>query len=268
VKVAILGNGWIGKRLQEHLGGEILPGKVLSMAGLERLVSEVKPDVLINAATHNEGYNVDACEINKDRVLFTNSYLPLICAEVALRNKIKLVHISSGCIYDGNCVPLVEEEPPNFFDLFYSRSKIYSESALMPLAEKFGFLILRPRIPLDNRPHQRNILTKLIGYKKVINEANSVTYLPDFLYATEALLREDAWGVFNVVNDGVLLYPDLMDAYKRYRPDFNYEITTLKDLELTRTNVILNTSKLAKYWTSRNINWILDDCVREYIANG
>jgi hypothetical protein len=135
----------------------------------------------------------------------------------------------------------------------------------MPMADKYGFLILRPRIPLDNKPHQRNILTKLIRYGKVIDEPNSVTYLPDFICAVEALLREDAWGVFNVVNDGTLRYPDLMDVYKAYRPDFKYEITTLKDLGITRTNVILDNAKVSKYWTARNINWVLDDCVREYV---
>jgi len=265
MKVAILGNGWIGNRLKDHLGGEMIPGKALTISGLDRIVSEMRPDVLINAVTHNEGSNVDACEINPSAVLFANSYVPLLAAEVALRNKIKLVHVSSGCIYGGGSVPLGEDDPPNFFDLYYSRTKVYAESALVPLAEKFGFLVVRLRIPLDNRKHPRNLLTKLISYRKVIDEPNSITYLPDFLCAVEALLREDAWGLFNVVNDGTLRYPDLMEVYKKYCPEFEYEVTTLEDLGLTRTNIVLDSSKVSKYWTARNINWVLDDCVREYL---
>lgn len=267
MKIAILGNGWIGNKLKEHLGGEII-SSVTTLVGLENTILEMKPEVLINTVGHTGGNNVDACELNRDKTLVSNSLIPLIAAEVAVRNKVKFVHISSGCIYDGCPTALTEEDPPNFFDLFYSRTKIYAEGALKPMINKYGFLILRPRIPLDNKPHLRNILTKLIGYRKVIDVPNSVTYIPDLLCAVEALLKEDAWGIFNVVNDGTLKYPDLMEAYRVYRPEFQYEITTLEELGIKRTNVILDSSKLGKYWTARNINWLLDDCVREYTSFG
>jgi dTDP-4-dehydrorhamnose reductase len=265
MKVAILGNGWIGNRLAEHLDGVIIPRHVYSIAELDAAVKDLKPDVLINAVASNGGDNVDCCEIDKDGTLFANTLIPIMAAEVAIRNKVKLVHISSGCVYDGCLMPLTEEDPPNFFDLFYSRTKIYSEGALVPMADKYGFLILRPRIPLDNRPHPRNILTKLIQYGKVIDEPNSVTYLPDFLNAVQALLRDDAHGVFNVVNDGTLRYPDLMEIYKEYVPEYEYTITTLQDLGIVRTNVILDTSKLNQYCIYRNINSVLKDCVRDYV---
>lgn len=265
MKVAILGNGWIGNRLAEHLDGEIIPLRVATLNGLSDWINEIHPDVLINAVAHNGGDNVDCCEIDMDKTLLANSFVPIMAAEVCIRHGIKYVHISSGCVYDGCPMPLTEEDPPDFFELFYSRTKIYSEGALVPMVDKYGFLILRPRIPLDDRPHPRNILTKLISYGRVIDEPNSVTYLPDFLCAVQALLREDAHGVFNVVNEGTLRYPDLMEAYKVYKPDYQYTMTTLKELGIVRTNVILDTSKLSKYWTARNINDVLDNCVREYV---
>jgi dTDP-4-dehydrorhamnose reductase len=263
MKTMILGNGWIGNKLKDRLQGYMVNSEVHLLADIEYQIEMFKPDVLINCIGHTGGPNVDFCEVDKVRTMESNSFIPIMAAEACIRHGIKLVHLSSGCIYDGERFD--ESDEPNFFDLFYSRSKIYSESAIIPMAEKFGFLILRLRIPLDYIPHPRNILTKLIEYKKVIDEPNSVTYLPDFLCAVEALLREDAWGVFNVVNDGILRYPDLMEAYKVYRPEFKYEVTTLEELGIKRTNVILDEGKLSKYWEARNINWVLEECVRDYV---
>ena len=143
---------------------------------------------------------------------------------MALRKKIKLVHISSGCIYQFDYSqeePIKEGKIPDFFHLFYSRSKIYAERALEVLSKEFDILIIRIRIPLDNRPHPKNLLSKLITYRKVIDLPNSVTYIPDFIKALQHLLKINARGVYNVVNKGEMRYPFLLDVYKRYVPDFN-----------------------------------------------
>ena len=61
--------------------------------------------------------NVDGCELEKDMTLFANTYMPIILAEVALRNNMKLVHISSGCIYHYDYArdkPLRETQIPDF----------------------------------------------------------------------------------------------------------------------------------------------------------
>jgi 3,5-epimerase/4-reductase len=190
-------------------------------------------------------------------------------AEVALRNKIKLIHISSGCIYHYNYAqgnPIKEKKFPDFFDLYYSRSKIYAERALDTLSSKFNILIPRLRIPLDNRPHPRNILTKLINYKKVINVPNSITYIPDFIPALKHLIKIDAKGIYNMVNRGGLCYPELLDIYTKYVPDFKYKVIDYKQLHLVRTNLILSTAKLEQAgFKVRTIKEVLEECVRDYI---
>jgi len=194
----------------------------------------------------------------------------VILAETALRDNIKLVHISSGCIFKFDYrmdLPVNEDKIPDYFDLFYSRSKIYSDRALEVLAKKFNILIVRMRIPLLNQPHPRNILDKLIKYKHVIDLPNSVTYIPDFIRALKHLLKIDARGIYNVVNKGGLSYPKLLDIYKRYVPEFSYEKIDFRKLGLTRTNLLMSTRKLEKSgFKVRNINSVLEECVKGYLG--
>jgi hypothetical protein len=119
---------------------------------------------------------------------------------------------------------------------------------------------------LDNRPHPRNILTKLINYKKVIELANSVTYIPDFIKALKHLLKIDAKGIYNVVNKGGLIYSELLSVYKKYVPSFEYEVISHKKLNLVRTNLLLSTAKLTKTgFKVRPIKEVYEECVKEYL---
>lgn len=267
-RILILGKGYVGSRLQEALNAEISDKKIFSFKDASDEVRKYKPDILINCIGH-VGRNVDDCEQDIDKSLLVNSFIPLILAEVAMREKIRYVHISSGCIYHYDYdkdAPITEERRPDFFELFYSRTKIYSEQPLANLSSKYPVLIARIRVPLDDRPHPRNLLTKLIGYKKVINAPNSVTYIPDFIAALKHLIKTDARGVYNIVNSGPLFYPDLMDTYKRHVLDFNYELVDYKSMRAVRTNLVLSVDKLERSGFSvRDILEVLEECVSRYL---
>ncbi len=268
-KILILGKGFIGAKIKAELGGEISDKMILSFKDAEEEVKRYNPKILINCIGITGKNNVDDCELVKDEALTANSFVPIILGEVALHHGIRFVHISSGCIYHFDYAkdkPIVEEKIPDFLGLFYSRTKIYSEQSLNILASEYPFLIVRIRIPLDDQPNPKNLLNKLIKYKKVINVENSVTYIPDFLKALKHLIKVNAKGIYNVVNKGGLRYPRLMDEYKKYVPDFEYERIPLKKLNLTRTNLILSTKKLEKTgFKVRNIEEVLEECVRNYI---
>jgi len=268
-RILIVGKGFIGSRLRGLLQCESTSSKIHSLAEARKLLKRHNPLVLINCIGFTGQKNVDGCELDKDKALFLNSYIPLILAEACLRAKVKMVHISSGCIYHYDYdrdKPIQEERLPDFFELYYSRTKIYAERALYILSQTYNILIIRIRIPLDNQPHPRNILTKLIHTREVINIPNSITYIPDFIKAIQHLLKIDARGIYNVVNRGSLQYPELMDVYKRHNPKFNYEVIDYKKLNLVRTNLILSTRKLEKDgFKIRNIHEVLEECVREYV---
>ena len=264
----IFGRGYIGSRLQEELNCEISDKKIYSYIDAEAELKKFKPKTIINCIG-NVRRNVDECEEDLDKTLIANTFVPIILAEVALRNNIKLIHISTGCIYHYDYfkdTPIDENKEPDFFELFYSRAKIYSERALALLPKKYPVLIIRIRVPLDNLPHPRNLLTKLINYKKVIDIPNSVTYIPDFIKALKHLNRINATGIYNVVNKGGLRYPQFMDIYKKYVPDFEYEIVDYKKLNIVRTNLLLSTEKLENTgFKVRDIHEVLEECVKEYL---
>jgi hypothetical protein len=100
----------------------------------------------------------------------------------------------------------------------------------------------------------------------VIDIPNSVTYIPDFVKAVKHLLKIDVRGLYNVVNKGGMRYPELLDAYKKYRPEFEYEVIDLKKLNLVRTNIVMSTKKLEKTgFRVRPIKAVYDECIKNYL---
>jgi len=269
--ILILGKGFIGSRLKEEFNCAIDGSIINNFSEAERLIKKYSPKIIINCIGITGKRNVDDCELDKDATLLANSFVPLILAEVCLRNNIKLVHISSGCIFNfvyQKSKPIKEDSRDYFFGLFYSRSKIYADLALEALSKKYNILIVRMRIPLLNAPHPKNLLDKLIKYKQVIDIPNSVTYIPDFVKALEHLIKVNARGSYNIVNKGGLRYPKLMEVYKKYASGFNYEKIDFHKLGLTRTNLLLSTRKLEKTgFRVRKIDSVLEECVREYLKS-
>ncbi len=269
-KILIFGKGFIGERLQAAFNCDITDRMILTLSDVQEEIDKHNPDIIINCIGITGKTNIDGCEQDKENTLIANTFVPIMLAEAALRKNIKLVHISTGCIFHYDFAkdpPIDEERVPDYFDLYYSRSKIYSERALLPLVKQHNILIVRLRIPLDNRPSPKNLLDKLIKYRKVIDVPNSVTYIPDFLRALQHLITIDARGIFNVVNSGGLRYSDLMEVYKKYKPGFTYEVIPLEVLKLNRTNLILSTDKLEKSgFKVRPINDVLDECIVNYLG--
>jgi 3,5-epimerase/4-reductase len=269
-KILIFGKGFIGGRLAEEMDCEISSRRINSPADAEDEIASKAPGIVINCIGYTGKKNVDDCERNTDKTFFANTFVPVMLAEAACKHGAKLVHISSGCIYkyDYKSLPIDENAAPDFFGLTYARSKIYAEQALRSIADEYGVLILRIRIPLDDRPHPRNLLTKLLEHRRVIDAPNSVTYIPDFIKAVRHLIGIDAIGIFNVVNKGGLSYPALMDEYSLHVPDFRYETISCAELGLLRTNIILSTEKLEKSGLKvRKINKILEKCVKNYLRH-
>jgi len=268
-KILILGNGYVANRLKEAWKCRIYDKRILSYQDALEAYKKHRPQIIVNCIGFTGANNVDDCELEPDKCMLANVTVPMWLGEIALRSPVKLIHISSGCIYHYDYrqdKPLTEEMVPDYYTLFYSRTKIYSEAMLVPLAKRCNILIARVRIPLDNRPHPKNILNKLLKYKTVIDVPNAVTYIPDFIKALEHLIKVDARGLFNLTNKGGMRYPELLDVYKKYVPDFEYVLLPLRNLKLDRTNLLLSTKKLEKTgFKVRNIKDVYDECIKHYV---
>lgn len=257
------GAGYIGSKLKELYPDAALPkADIADPRDVRKALDEIKPDIVINAAGRTGKPNVDWCEDHKEETLRANVTGPLVLLNECMKRNIYLVHIGSGCIYDGDgpvhrSPPeadeggggkgFTEEDAPNFTGSFYSLSKAMSDQLLKP----FPVLQLRIRMPFDGSRSPRNLLTKLVGYKKVLDRDNSITYMPDFFTALTTLVEKRATGIYNVVNPGPVSPYKIMMKYKELiDPKHTFERLELKDLptvtKAARSNCILSGVKLAQ----------------------
>jgi dTDP-4-dehydrorhamnose reductase len=269
-RVLILGKGFLGNRLAQTLQYSISDAWIKTVSDAQKIIKKYNPQVVVNCIGYNGRRNVDDCERALNKTLLANTTVPLVLAEACFRAKVKFVHISSGCIFrsSGDSAPAITEMvSPDFFDLYYSRTKIYSEAALAALARHHNILILRLRLPLDIVPHPHNLLTKLIGFRRVIDCPNSTTYIPDFIAAVRHLIRIDAQGIFNIVNSGALRFPELLKIYQQHQPRHQFVVVDFNELKINRVNTIMSNHKLVNSgFPVRPIHDVLEECVEKYLA--
>jgi dTDP-4-dehydrorhamnose reductase len=248
-KLLIIGNGFIGSKVKSKFCDSTLSSHINSVEDMLNEINTHKPRVVINCAGKVGINTIDWCEDNRQETFEGNVLLPLNIARACEQTNTKLVHIGTGCIYDGDNSGkgFDENDYPNFGGSFYSQTKIMSESLL----KDFDVLQLRIRLPIDSAPGPKNFISKITKYKKVIDIKNSMTYLDDFLTATEILIEKNKSGIYNVTNPGPMSHSEILNLYKEYvDSNFEYETISLEELhsftKAKRANCILNTEKLEK----------------------
>ncbi len=241
------GNGYLGGKLKELYPDAVTPRiDIADPLAVRAIFDEVKPDIVINAAGKTGRPNVDWCEDHKEETLQSNVTGPLVLLDECMKRKIYLVHIGSGCIYSGfKEGGYTEEDELNFTGSFYSLTKAMSDRLLKP----FPVLQLRIRMPFDGTRSPRNLLTKLLGYTRVLDEKNSITYMPDFYVALKKLVEKRAVGIYNVVSPGPVSPYEIMVRYKNeVDPSHICERLTVDHLSdvvrAARSNCTLSGAKL------------------------
>jgi dTDP-4-dehydrorhamnose reductase len=268
MKVVVYGKGFLGQKINERLGFPLNGSRVLSAADLEAGLEGERPDIIINCIGATGRPNVDWCESHKPETYFANVHIPHLLAEHCKKHGIKLVHISSGCVYQGdnNGKGWSEDDPPNFEGSWYSWSKAVSERLLSGYDD---VLTLRIRMPIDSVPGERELVGKLLRYNKVIVAPNSVTIIDDFITALEHLLRENATGIYNVTNPEPVTHQEILELYEELKgKKLHKEYIDPAKLEVAapRSNCILNTTKLGG--VMRPTKEALRDTIAKYVALG
>lgn len=250
-KILIFGaKGFIGSKLRERYKTAACPDvDIADPLAVRQALERERPSIVINAAGKTGKPNIDWCEDHKMETLRSNVTGPLVLLDECQKRSIYLVHVGSGCIYDGKGGRhgFTEADPPNFTKSFYSLTKAVSDQLLAP----FPVLQLRIRMPLCDEPSPRNLIVKLAGYRKVLDQKNSITYLPDFLLALDVLIDRRETGVFNVVNPGALSPYEIMKRFQQVvDPRHAFERLTISHLptvvRAARSNCILSSEKLLK----------------------
>lgn len=248
------------------IGGEINP---LNFDDLNSFLDKVKPDIVINAIGKTGRPNIDWCEEHKEETMLSNISAAINLSTECSKKGIYFVHLGSGCIYYGNNDEkgFSEEDEPNFFGpQFYAKTKIIAEKSLKELPG----LILRLRMPIDNFPHERNLIDKLTKYSKVIDVQNSMTTVPHMIKAIEQLVEKKAQGIYNLVNPGSISAKDIMSMYKKIvNPSYEFGVFSVEELgSITkgkRSNCILRTDKLKNEGIILpEINEAVESCLLSY----
>lgn len=217
-----------------------------------------KPDFLINAAGYTGKPNVDACELDKHTCLFGNAVFPGIVAEACGEAGIPWGQVSSGCIYTGSRPDgkgFTEEDTPNFSFRtnncsFYSGTKALGEEVL---ASAENCYIWRLRIPFNNVDSSRNFLSKLMRYERLLEAANSISHLNEFVDASFACFEKQVpFGTYNVTNPGEITTREVAGLIEKHglAPHpfsfFDNEAEFMRKAAKTpRSNCTMDSSKLA-----------------------
>lgn len=249
MKILIFGKGYVASHFKDYFedSAVISDVRIEDLSAVKAELEAQKPDVVVNCAGKTGRPNVDWCEDHKEETLFGNLTAPLILAQACFEMGLYMVHVGSGCVYEGynNGEGFTEDDEPNFEGSFYSKTKKWCEEALKDLP----VLQLRLRMPLDGKPGPRNFVTKITKYEKVISVPNSISVMQDFMEAAEALIEKRAMGIYNMTNPGVIDHAAILDMYKEIvDPNYNYTLMSLDELasitKAGRSNCGLSSKKL------------------------
>ncbi len=260
------GSGYVGSAYQTLLQRKGLAFRNIRRAefdytnqsALTDLLKREKPAFLINAAGYTGKPNVDACELHKPECLLGNAVLPGTVASACADAGVPWGHVSSGCIYSGarpDGTGFTETDTPNFtfrtnHCSFYSGTKALGEEVLAGAPQVY---IWRLRIPFNEVDSPRNYLTKLIRYHTLLEAANSISQLDEFVAATFACWEKRVpFGTYNVTNPGQVTTREVVELIKQTgvsRKDFKFFTDEAEFMRTTaktpRSNCVMNSTKLA-----------------------
>lgn len=255
-KRIIFGAGYLGKRIGDALRYRVVSRAEVDAndaAKLSEFLDEEQPQVVINAVGKTGGLGaigIDWCEKeeNKSAVIRSNISAALNLSIECANRRIYFVHLGSGCIYIGDNYGngFSETDAPNFYGpQFYAKTKIDAERILSNLPG----LLLRIRMPIDDRPAKRNLIDKLKSYSRIIDIQNSMTTIPHMIPAIQKLIARDARGIYNLTNPGTMSAKEIMDYYKDLvEPAHEFGVFSVEELDsmtlARRSNCQLNTDKL------------------------
>lgn len=287
-KIALLGaNGYIGESFKELLKSKRVnftsitrkECDLLDKDKLSILVKELKPSAIINCAGYTGFPNVDACETNKQECEDRNYKIPLNISEISNDLNIRWIHVSSGCIYDGdnNGKGFSEQDEPNFcFESlpcsYYSGVKANAEKMLR---KDKNVYICRLRIPFNQFEHHKNYITKLLKYDKIFNAVNSLSNTNEFVEACFYLLEKQCdTGIYNLTNTGSVETKFVIKLLNKYLTSKEFVFfDNEKDFYSTaaqtpRSNCVLDNTKILNAgFKMKHIVEALEESVMKYEIN-
>jgi dTDP-4-dehydrorhamnose reductase len=166
-------------------------------------ISEVKPDLVINAAAYT---NVDGAETNRDLAMKVNGYGVGNLAEACKKVNAILIHYSTDYVFDGKKQKGYKEDdhPENPINV-YGESKLLGEKLLQENTDRFYLIRLSWLFGEFGRNFVETMLT--LGQKneiiKVVNDQRGKpTFAFDLAKKTRSLVEENfPFGIYHITNE-------------------------------------------------------------------
>lgn len=212
--------GQVGQELQQTLP---LLGDVIALnrqqadlsqpEALRSLIQALKPDLIVNAAAYTA---VDKAESEVELCHSINAIAPTVLAEEAQKLGVRLLHISTDYVFDGQKnTPYLETDPVNPLGS-YGRSKLAGEVGIQAHTE--NFLILRTAWVYGVYGKGNFVKTMLrLGKEReslgvVADQIGSPTWAKDIAIALSQLLSSEATGIYHFTDSGVASWYDFAIA--------------------------------------------------------
>jgi dTDP-4-dehydrorhamnose reductase len=171
--------------------------------GLNLLLKETQPTLVINCAAWIPTPSVDLCKQDPSRAISANTLLPKRLAMSTGLLGIPLMHLSTACLFDEHHEYTEGEaytRDVNGYCGVYLHTKLAAELAVVDNPQHY---ILRLRLPFDEFDHPRNYLSKLASFERVFDHTNSLSHRGDFVKAALGLWQlKAAFGNYHVTNPG------------------------------------------------------------------
>ena len=188
----------------------IIHADLLSPQALKRVLNESEPELVIHCAAMA---NVDECESKPDLARQMNAELPAQLADACARRKVRLVHISTDAVFDGQKAGAYSEGDTATPIGVYSRTKYEGEKAVLainPLAivarvNFYGWSLSGKRSLAEFFINNLSTGKNVNGFTDVIFSPMLVNHLSDILLM---MVDRGLRGLYHVVG------PEAMSKYQ------------------------------------------------------
>ncbi len=197
-------------------------------------ISEIKPDVLVNAAAYTD---VDGCEINPDLAYRVNTLGAHNLALGCLKVDAAMLHISTDFVFDGSKgTPYLEFDPPNPLSV-YGKSK-YASEQWVSFALCRVFIV---RTAWLYGWHGKNFVKTILRLaeekqelKIVDDQVGSPTFSKDLAQKISELIETEAYGIYHVTNSGKCSWYQFAKEILEVSGKRNVKMLPIKSEELKR----------------------------------
>ena len=184
---------------------------VTDLKEVRRVCKKYKPSAIIHLAAETD---VDRCERDPGYAYMVNAVGTYNLATIAKELGIKLVYISTAGVFDGKKeTSYTEDDIPNPQN-YYGTSKFLGELSVRGILD--DYIIARVCWMFGGGPSKdQKFVAKIIEQlgnseiKVVTDQIGSPTFGKDVINGIKILLNEDAKGIFNLANEGVISRFDL-----------------------------------------------------------